>query len=93
MSHVKWVPCHHGMARLQIADGGDGLQIWRVAINISNKQSRTADRGWPSILGGGGLLGTRLNTVHLRTFNLLRNAESFGPGRIPWHDISTGKCT
>jgi hypothetical protein len=29
--HVKWVPCHHGMARPQVADGGDGLQIWRVA--------------------------------------------------------------
>jgi hypothetical protein len=33
------------MARPQIADGGDGLQIWRVAANIS-KQSRTADTGW-----------------------------------------------
>jgi hypothetical protein len=29
--HIKWVPCHHGMARPQVADGGDGLQIWRVA--------------------------------------------------------------
>jgi hypothetical protein len=27
--HVKWVPCHHGTARPQVADGGDGLQIWR----------------------------------------------------------------
>jgi hypothetical protein len=26
--HVKWVPCHHGMARPQVADGGDGLQRW-----------------------------------------------------------------
>jgi hypothetical protein len=26
----RWVPCHHGMARPQVADGGDGLQIWRV---------------------------------------------------------------
>jgi hypothetical protein len=24
---VKWVPCLHGMARPQVADGGDGLQI------------------------------------------------------------------
>jgi hypothetical protein len=52
-SHVKWVPCHHGMARPQVADGGDGLQIWRVAANISNKQSRTADRGGSSSLGVG----------------------------------------
>jgi hypothetical protein len=34
-SHVcVWVPCHHGMARPQVADGADGLQIWRVATNI-----------------------------------------------------------
>jgi hypothetical protein len=32
--HVRWVPCHHGMARPQVADGGVGLQIWRVAANI-----------------------------------------------------------
>jgi hypothetical protein len=26
------------MARPRVADGGDGLQIWRVAVNILNKQ-------------------------------------------------------
>jgi hypothetical protein len=36
--HVRWVPCHHGMSCPQTADGGDGLQIWRVAENILNKQ-------------------------------------------------------
>jgi hypothetical protein len=52
MHHVKWVHCHHGMARPRVAeDRGDGLQIWRVAANILNKQSRTADSGWSSILG------------------------------------------
>jgi hypothetical protein len=34
-----WVACHQGMARPKITDGGDGLQIWRVAANILNKQS------------------------------------------------------
>jgi hypothetical protein len=48
---VRWVPCHHDMAKPQVADGGDGLQIWRIAANILNKQSRTADKGWPSSLG------------------------------------------
>jgi hypothetical protein len=24
-NHVRWVPCHHGIARPQIADGGDSL--------------------------------------------------------------------
>jgi hypothetical protein len=47
------VPCHHGMARPQVADEGDGLQIGKVAANILNKQSRTADRGRPSSLGVG----------------------------------------
>jgi hypothetical protein len=34
------------MARPRVADRGDGLQIWRVATNILNKQSQTADSGW-----------------------------------------------
>jgi len=41
------------MARPRVADGGEGLQIWRVAANISNKQSRTANKGWPSNWGFG----------------------------------------
>jgi len=35
------------MVRPQLADG-DGLQIWRFAVNMLNKQSRTADKWWPS---------------------------------------------
>jgi hypothetical protein len=37
-----------GMARPHVADGGDGLLIWKVSANILNKQSRTADEGWSS---------------------------------------------
>jgi hypothetical protein len=48
---VRWVPCHHGMARPQVADGVNALQVWKVAVNILNKQSRTADKGWFSSLG------------------------------------------
>jgi hypothetical protein len=48
---VKWIHCHHGMARPRMADRGDGLQIWRVAANVLKKQSRTADSGWSSSLG------------------------------------------
>jgi hypothetical protein len=44
-------PCHHSMARPWIANGGDGLQIWRVTTNILNKQSREAEKGWSSSLG------------------------------------------
>jgi hypothetical protein len=44
--HVKYVPCHHCMARRQVQDGADDLQIRRVAENTMNKQSSSADRGW-----------------------------------------------
>jgi len=41
------------MARLQLADGGDGLQMWKVAANILNYQSRTADKGLSFGMGVG----------------------------------------
>jgi hypothetical protein len=31
----------------------DVIEIWRVAANMLNKQSRTADSGWSSSLGVG----------------------------------------
>jgi hypothetical protein len=66
--HVKWVPCHHGMTRPQVADGGDGLQIWRVAANILNKQSRTANNWWSSNLGlGEGITPRRKRNEMLHT--------------------------
>jgi hypothetical protein len=60
--NVRWVPCHNGMARPQVADGGDGLQIWKVAAKMLNKQSRTADKGWSSSLG----VGRGATTPHLK---------------------------
>jgi hypothetical protein len=49
---LTYISCiFHGMARSGVADGGDGLQIWRSAANISNNQSRTADNGLSSSLG------------------------------------------
>jgi hypothetical protein len=53
MPHIRWVPCHHGMALPQVADGGEGPQIWSISVNILNKQSRTADKEWSSSLGVG----------------------------------------
>jgi hypothetical protein len=49
---VRWVPCHHGMARPLVGDGGDAIWALRVAANILNKQSRTA-KWWSSSLGVG----------------------------------------
>jgi hypothetical protein len=43
------------MAHPQVADGEDGLQIWRVAVNILSKQA--ADKGLSSSLG----VGSRAN--------------------------------
>jgi hypothetical protein len=37
----------------QVADRGDGLHIWRVAVNILNKQSLTAGKWLPSSFGVG----------------------------------------
>jgi hypothetical protein len=53
VAYIKWIPCHHDMARSQVADGGNDLKIWRIAANILNKQSRTADKGLSSRLGIG----------------------------------------
>ena len=44
-------PCFHDLARPQVVDRGYGLQIWRVAANMLNKQSWTADRGDPPAWG------------------------------------------
>jgi hypothetical protein len=79
--HVKWVHCHHGMARPQFADRGDGLQIWRVAANMLNKKSRTADSGWSSSLG----VGRGANNPPCKTQYLLRiTMHSLGTGWITW---------
>jgi len=36
---------HQCMARRQVANEGNGLQIWRIAANTLEKQSRTAEKG------------------------------------------------
>jgi hypothetical protein len=44
---------YDSMVRSQVVDGGDSLQIWRVAANIFNKQSQTADKKWSFSMGVG----------------------------------------
>jgi hypothetical protein len=55
MYHVTWVPCHNSMACPRVVDGGNGLQLYRVAANTLNKQPLTADKGCPSsvVVGNG----------------------------------------
>jgi hypothetical protein len=42
--------CHHSMVCHCVMDGDYGLHVWWVAVNIMNKQSQTADKGWSSTL-------------------------------------------
>jgi len=39
------------MGRSRVANGGYGLQLWRVAASTLNKQLRTAEMGWSFNLG------------------------------------------
>jgi hypothetical protein len=42
----------------------NGLQLWRLAANILNKQSRTDNKGWSSSLGfGRGAIHKLINSV------------------------------
>jgi hypothetical protein len=47
-NNISWPcsvgPCHHSTIQPQAVDGGDGLQIWRVAANVLNKQAWTANK-------------------------------------------------
>jgi len=65
-SLCQWTPYHQGMGLTQDADGEDGLQIRRVAVNILNKESRTADKGWLTnwVLDGG------VTTPHCKKTNI-----------------------
>jgi hypothetical protein len=58
------------MARSWVADEGDDFQIRKVAANILNKQSHTAEKGWSSSRG----LGEVLTNPHRRKTSSLRNA-------------------
>jgi hypothetical protein len=63
--------------------------IWRVAANILNKQSRTADKGWSSSLG----IGQDVDNSSPEKLTVLKNihAESFGPGLILWYVLQGGE--
>jgi hypothetical protein len=82
-------PCHYDMARLGVADGGDRLQIRRVAVNILNKQSRTDYKGWSSSLR----VGRRVNESLPKKKSLLRNVtQGLGLGQILWNGPVAGSC-
>ena len=51
ISHHPWVLVTTAWRVPWVADGGVGLQIWKLAANILNKQLWTADQEWSSSLG------------------------------------------
>ena len=57
-----------------------------MATNILNKQSRTADKGWSSSLGGGGEV---LTTPHRKKRIMLQNSQRVSPGPrlIIWYGM------
>jgi hypothetical protein len=64
----------------------NGLQLWRVAANTLNKQSRTADRGWSSSLK----FGRGANNSSPQ--KMLRNSlQSLEPRPILWYDPSSSR--
>jgi hypothetical protein len=62
LSHVKWVPVPTAWRVLRLRMG-EWPPIWRVAANVLNKNSRTADKGGPPTWG----LGEVLTTVSVKT--------------------------
>jgi hypothetical protein len=79
----------------RVVDGGDGLQMWRAAANILNKQPRKANKGWSSSWG----LGVGMTTSHHKK-SILRNVTQ-NLERRRWEDnikmglreIGWGGCT
>jgi hypothetical protein len=58
--------------------------IQRVAVNILNKQLRTAIKGWSSSLGVGQSADSSLMYKHIMLQTICE--ESPGPGLILWYD-------
>jgi hypothetical protein len=66
----------------------NGLQIWRVAVNILNKQLQTADNWWSSAWG----LGEALTPPYHKKLIMLRNiARSLRIRLIVQYNPSNGK--
>jgi len=38
------------MTNPRVADGGDGLKIWRTGVKILNNKSLAGEKGWSSTL-------------------------------------------
>jgi hypothetical protein len=66
------------MARPQVADGGDALQVWREAANILSSCGQPKRVGLPVWCLGVGL------TTPRRKKKLRKCSRNLGLGQIPW---------
>jgi hypothetical protein len=77
----QWVPVTTAWRVLQL-QRKERPSIWSVAANKLNKQSRTADKGWSSSLGG---LREVLTTTHRKSVSCCASQRSsLGPGLMIW---------
>jgi hypothetical protein len=84
------------MARPRVAGRGDGLQIWRIAANVLNKQSGKAEKRWsPSLgVGRGEKLLSVINEIVMKCYTWHRSWTGFfcnevGKGKWIW-DLESG---
>jgi hypothetical protein len=84
---TTWGPCHHVLRVLKFWMK-ERPPIWRVAVNILKKQSRTADTGCSSSLG----IGRGANNSSAKKRVILRNVhrDRLGPGLILWYGPNSG---
>jgi hypothetical protein len=84
-SHDKLVPVTTAWRMLWLRME-EWSPIWRVAANISNEQTRTANTGYTCSLG----MGKVLTTPHCENMSLLRNThrQSLWSGVIIWYNLS-----
>jgi hypothetical protein len=78
---MNFVRCTNGMARPQVADGGDGLQIYRGGGVISNISSGQLIRGDPPVL----VLGVALETLYFQRQNSFKGPNS--KSLIIWQNV------
>jgi hypothetical protein len=82
------------MAHPQVPDGEESLHVRTVAVNILNKQSHTADKGWSSSYG----VGWGLTTPHHKKICMLHRTSDldrfFGRTKAMenGHEIWNLKC-
>jgi hypothetical protein len=77
--HITPVPVTAAWCVLWVADGGDGLQIWRVSANILKyavAESRSGPPAW--------VLGEGLTNSHHKNSSLRNVTQSLGIGGVLW---------